>query len=71
MAMDPLKNGVKNGSIGRSAANGWFREDSNFMDCDHHQYGGSINGGSPKWLVYTVYNGKSANTMDDLGVPPF
>jgi hypothetical protein len=28
----------------------------------------SINGGSPKWLVY---NGKSQSKMDDLGIPPF
>ena len=31
----------------------------------------SITGGTPKWMVYNVYNGFSYRKMDDLGYPYF
>ena len=33
-----------------------------------HNMGSSINGGTPKWLVY---DGNSQSKLDDLGVPRF
>ena len=33
--------------------------------------GVSKNRGTPKWMVYNIYNGKPYEQMDDLGVPLF
>ena len=38
------------------------------MVCKGERNGGSINGGTPKWMVY---KGKSHLEMFDLGVPQF
>ena len=43
------------------------KENNMCIDCIDILTGVSINGGSPKWLVY---NGQSLFYMDDLGVPP-